>query len=141
MDCHDLFQGIFLTQGSNLCLLCCLHWQADFLPLVPPGKSSHYHWPLPLLFGGCSQDGSGNPLQYPCLENPMEEGAWWATVHRIAKSQTQLSNFTFTFTSRVLRGERSSKVTKAQGSLGLPRCSSSLCCRTLQTFPVLFIPK
>ena len=32
----------------------------------------------------------GNPLQYSCLENPIERGAWWATVHRFAKSQTQL---------------------------------------------------
>ena len=32
--------------------------------------------------------GHGNPLQYSCLENPMDRGAWWATVHRVAKSQT-----------------------------------------------------
>ena len=32
----------------------------------------------------------GNPLQYSCLENPMGRGAWWITVHRVAKSQTQL---------------------------------------------------
>ena len=36
MDCHFLLQGIFLTQGSNQCLLHLLHWQVDFLP--PPGK-------------------------------------------------------------------------------------------------------
>ena len=36
--------------------------------------------------------GHGNLLQYSCLENPMDTGAWWATVHGIAKSQTQLSN-------------------------------------------------
>ena len=34
--------------------------------------------------------GNGNPLQHFCLENPMNRGAWWATVHRVAKSQTQL---------------------------------------------------
>ena len=34
--------------------------------------------------------GDGNPLQYSCLENPMDRGAWWATVHRVAKSWTQL---------------------------------------------------
>ena len=33
--------------------------------------------------------GHGNPLWYPCLENPMDRGAWWATVHRVQKSQTQ----------------------------------------------------
>ena len=41
--------------------------------------------------------GNGTPLQYSCLENPMGGGAWWAAVHGIAKSQTGLSNFTFTF--------------------------------------------
>ena len=37
-------------------------------------------------------EGNGNPLQYACLENPMDRKASWATVHRVAKSQTQLSN-------------------------------------------------
>ena len=36
--------------------------------------------------------GHGKPLQYSCLENPMDRGAWWATVHRVTNSQTQLSN-------------------------------------------------
>ena len=44
-------------------------------------------------------EGNGNPVQYSCLENPMEGGAWWATVHGVAKSRTRLSNFTFTFKS------------------------------------------
>ena len=43
-------------------------------------------------------EGNGNPLQYSCLENPMDRGAWWATVHGVAKSRTQPSDFTFTFT-------------------------------------------
>ena len=43
-------------------------------------------------------EGNGNLLQYSCLENPMDRGAWWATVHGVAKSWTRLSNFTFTFT-------------------------------------------
>ena len=38
-----------------------------------------------------------NPLQYSCLENPMDGGAWWTTVHGVAKSWTRLSDFTFTF--------------------------------------------
>ena len=42
-------------------------------------------------------EGNGTPLQYSCLENPMDEGAWWAAVHGVAKSRTQLSDFTFTF--------------------------------------------
>ena len=47
--------------------------------------------------GGSPGEGNGNPLQYSCLENPMDGGAWWATlVHGVTKSWTQLSNFTFT---------------------------------------------
>ena len=44
-----------------------------------------------------SREGNGNPLQYSCLENPMDRGAWWAAVYGVTKSQTQLSDFPFTF--------------------------------------------
>ena len=44
-----------------------------------------------------SGEGNGSPLQDSCLENPMDRGAWRATVHRVAKSQTPLTDFTFTF--------------------------------------------
>ena len=40
-------------------------------------------------------EGNGNPLQYSCMENPMDGGASWATVHGVAKSQTRLNDFTF----------------------------------------------
>ena len=40
-------------------------------------------------------EGNGNPLQYSCLENPMDGGAWWVTVHGVAKSRRWLSDFTF----------------------------------------------
>ena len=43
--------------------------------------------------------GSGTPPQYSCLENPMDRGAWWATVHRVAKSQTWLTSQTITYSS------------------------------------------
>ena len=39
-------------------------------------------------------EGNGNPLQYSCLENPMDQGAWWATIHGVAKRWTRLSSFT-----------------------------------------------
>ena len=42
-------------------------------------------------------DGNGDPLQFPCLENPMDRRAWWAAVHGVAKSWIQLNDFTFTF--------------------------------------------
>ena len=48
---------------------------------------------------------SGTPLQYSCLENPMDGGAWWAAVHGVAKSWTQLSDFTFTFHFHALEKE------------------------------------
>ena len=41
-------------------------------------------------------EGSGTPLQYSCLENPIDGGAWWAVVHGVAKSRTRLSDFTIT---------------------------------------------
>ena len=53
------------------------------------------------LFG----EGSGTPLKCSCLENPMDGGAWWAPVRGVAKSQTQLSNLTFTFHFHALEKE------------------------------------
>ena len=53
-------------------------------------------------------EGNGNPFQYSCLENPMDQGTWWATVHRVAKSRTRLSDFTFTFkANKVYQGSKS----------------------------------
>ena len=46
-----------------------------------------------LGFGRYPGEGNGNPLQYSCLENSMDGGAWWATIHGVAKSWTQLSGF------------------------------------------------
>ena len=50
-------------------------------------------------------EGNGTLLQYSCLENPMDGGAWWATVHGVAKSQTRLRDFTFTFHFHALEEE------------------------------------
>ena len=50
-------------------------------------------------------EGNGNPLQYSCLETPMDGGAWWAAVHGVTKSWTQLSDFTFTFHFHALEKE------------------------------------
>ena len=50
--------------------------------------STHvYNFPIPGS-GRTPGEGNGNPLQYPCLENPMDRGAWWATVNGIRNSQT-----------------------------------------------------
>ena len=50
-------------------------------------------------------EGNGDPLQYSCLENPKDGGAWWAIVHGVAKSRTLLSDFTFTFHFHALEKE------------------------------------
>ena len=50
-------------------------------------------------------EGNGIPLQYTCLENPMDGGAWWAAVHGVARSRTRLSDFTFPFHFHALEKE------------------------------------
>ena len=50
-------------------------------------------------------EGNGNPLQYSCLENPVDEGAWQAAVHGVAKTRARLSDFTFTFHFNALEKE------------------------------------
>ena len=50
-------------------------------------------------------EGNGNPLQYSCLENPMDGKAWWAAVHGVSQSQIRLSDFTFTFHFHALEKE------------------------------------
>ena len=96
------------SQGMDM---QCGHWGQDG-PYDPPGGLvfSIYYWGFPGGSGSkesaCSAgdpglisglgrfpgEGNGNPLQYSCLENPMDRGAWWATVHGITKSEIQLSN-------------------------------------------------
>ena len=63
-------------------------------PRGSDGKESARNVEDPGLMPGSGRflgEGNGNPLQYPCLENPMDRGAWWTTVHGVAKSQTQLN--------------------------------------------------
>ena len=66
-----------------------LRWYSVCLQCRDPG--------LVLGLGRSPGEANGNPLQYYCLENPMDGGGWQATVHAVAKSRTWLSNFTFAF--------------------------------------------
>ena len=50
-------------------------------------------------------EGNGTPLQYSCLENPTDRGAWWAVAHGVAEGRTRLSDFTFTFRFHALEKE------------------------------------
>ena len=53
--------------------------------------------------GRCPREGNGNPLQYSCLENPMDREAWWATAHGVTKSQIRLSDVTYLLTYPLLQ--------------------------------------
>ena len=99
----------FHTWGC-MCFLATLSLSRPLLPLGLPGGSD-------VKGSACNAgdmgsipgsgrfpgEGNGNPLQDSCLENPMDGGAWWATVHGVAKSQTRLSNFTFSFLTCALK--------------------------------------
>ena len=64
-------------------------------------SSNRKLWHINTKYG----EGNGTPLQYICLENPMDGEGWWAAVHGVAKSQTWLSDFTFTFHFHALEKE------------------------------------
>ena len=71
--------------------------QRDF-PIGSDGKESACNVRDPGLIpesGRSPGEGSGNPLQYPCLENPVDRGAWRATAHGVTKSRTRLNDFHF----------------------------------------------
>ena len=77
--------------------LLLLYWCRPGFPGGSEGKESACNVGDPGSIPGSGRspgEGSGNPLQYSCLENPMHRGAWWAAVHGVAKSQAQLGDYT-----------------------------------------------
>ena len=70
--------------------------KSSILPFLSSWVCLLYLW-LFNVYELVFREGNGTPLQYSCLENPMDSGAWWAAVHGVAKSQMRLSDFTFTF--------------------------------------------
>ena len=91
---HSIYQQIWKTQQ------CPQDWKRSvFIPIPKKGNTkecSNYH---------TIAQGNGTPLQYSCLENPMDGGAWWAAVHGVTKSRTRLSDFTFPFHFHALEKE------------------------------------
>ena len=108
----------------------CQAWKTRVLSrpsFVPPHTERHLGKGCNIWLAGCSAsdqerqfkveawfwlqvksgsgEGNGNPLQYSCLENPMDGGAWWAAVPGVAKCRTRLSDFTFTFHFHALEKE------------------------------------
>ena len=73
-------------------------------------------------------EGNGTPLQCSCLESPMDRGAWWAVVHGVVKSQTRLTDFTFTHWRRKWQPTPVLLPGESQGLGSLVGCS--LCRRT-----------
>jgi len=83
-------------------------WSYTFLRVCPFLPSYPFYWhivPESSLLWSFVGEGNGTPLQYSCLENPMDGGAWRAAVHGVAKSRTRLSSFTFTFHFHALKKE------------------------------------
>ena len=92
-----------MKKNIYICAYYYVYWQYFEYPFNTPGgsdsKVSAHNAGDPGSipgFGRSPGEGNGNPLQYSCLENSMDRGAWWATVHGVTKSQTRLSNFTLT---------------------------------------------
>ena len=105
VGCHFLLQCMKVESESEVTQSCPTQWQPT--PVLFPGKSHgqrslvgcspwgreesdtterlHFHFSL-----SCIGEGNGNPLQYSCLENPRDGGAWWAAVYGIAQSRTRL---------------------------------------------------
>ena len=89
-------QGFWLYLSQLIILNLTPLMFAREIPMVPIEHKSHPAWRKRVsLFHG---EGNGNPLQYSCLENPVDGGAWCATVHGVAKSWTRLSDFTHSLT-------------------------------------------
>ena len=78
---------------------CCVQGHISRLKLIV----DKFTFSLEALW--ISREGDGTPLQYSCLENPMDGGAWWAAVHGVTRSRRRLSDFTFTLHFHALEKE------------------------------------
>ena len=109
VGCNTFFQGVFLIQGWNQCLFCIGKWVLYHQHHLgsPWYTRLCYIYYIMLYYNYPIGEGNGNPLQYSCLENPMDGRAWQATAHGVAKSQAQPSDFTSltSLTSYLITGE------------------------------------
>ena len=102
LESYCLLMSQYNTQNYTLGIYSIGFYQNIFKKIDTMSFSRNHIWWLVL---DKSREGNGTPLQYSCLENPMDRGAWWAAVHRVAKSRTRLSDFTFTFYFHALEKE------------------------------------
>ena len=94
----SLLQGIFPTQELNQGLLHC---RQILYQLSYQGSPNPFLTTKICMYIG---EGNGTPLQYSCLENPMDGGAWWAAVHGVAKSWARLGDFPYFLLSCIGEG-------------------------------------
>ena len=96
--CPILIGEVSTLNHKFLDLMKRASFQFHHFPGGSDGKASAYSLGDPGSIPGLGRfpgEGNGNPLQYSCLENPMDGGGWRATVHGVAKSRTRLSDFFF----------------------------------------------
>ena len=112
-NCLTMLDSGFLT-CFRFVLFLFFQWSCVSLVIITSSSEWGYCWLSSCQVGfPCKMDSpsrtagecNGTPLQCSCLENPMDGGAWWATVHGVAKSQIRLSDFTFTFPFHALEKE------------------------------------
>ena len=99
--------GAFAPQRSRQSLTekCCI-WLRNKRNTVPRAEQCRWVSAQLLLSDLVTNNGiNGTPLQYSCLEYPVDGGAWWAAVHGVTSSWTRLSDFTFTFHFHALEKE------------------------------------
>ena len=126
-NCWDFHSSSLLSKyQDSICATCVLLKDRKLITVAGPGVVKRWFlngvnfgqvapraqlsWPPQnsvhsASLGGEAGEGNGTPLQYSCLENPMDRGAWWAAVHGVAKSWTWLRDFTFTFHFQALEKE------------------------------------
>ena len=91
---REEWNGYPLQCSCLECIAIGLWWKKGFPGGLHSKESACNAGDLGLIpgLGRSPREGNGNPLQYSCLGNPMDRGAWWATVHGVAKSRTWLSD-------------------------------------------------
>ena len=93
---QTMWDGNWWTNPPSVLFCLWGNFEVCLIQFLPMGLS-------PIAYS--NGKGNGTPLQYSCLENPMDGGAWQAAVHGVSKSWTQLSDFLFTFHFHALEKE------------------------------------